>query len=162
MRLAVLVGEDARFFVHGGLDWVEVRDALQDAIQKHAAPRGASTITQQLARNLWLSPSRNPLRKMKEMVLAVQLERSLSKERILELYLNVAQFGPSQFGVEAAARRFFAKPAAELNELEAAQLAAALPAASSWYPGSESEAYQERIDAIISRMHSETWLTDWI
>src|SRR5204863_391064 len=83
----------------------------------------ASTITQQLAKNLWLSPSRNPARKAKEAMLTWELEKALSKRRILELYLNVIEFGPGVYGAEAASRRYFDKPAAELSEEEAAQLA---------------------------------------
>ena len=88
---------------------------------------GASTITQQLAKNLYLSPSRNPFRKVKEAVLAKRLEWALSKDRILELYLNVAEFGPGIWGVEAASQEYFNKPASRLTRSEAAALAAVLP-----------------------------------
>src|SRR5207244_2983652 len=86
------------------------------------------TITQQLAKNLWLSPSRDPVRKTKEGILTWQLERALRKRRILELYLNVAEFGPGVYGAEAASRHYFGKPASDLSEDEAAQLAASLDA----------------------------------
>src|SRR5438034_9445974 len=112
-----------------------MREAMTEALEERKLPRGASTITQQLAKNLWLSPSRSPLRKVKEGVLTWQLERALSKRRIFELYLNVAQFGPGVYGAEAAARRYFRKPAAELTADEAADLAAGLPRPRAWHPG---------------------------
>jgi monofunctional biosynthetic peptidoglycan transglycosylase len=94
LKVAVLVAEDINFFSHRGFDVGEMRHALGEALEDREAPRGASTITQQLARNLWLSPSRSPLRKLREAVLAWQLERTVGKRRILELYLNVVEFGP--------------------------------------------------------------------
>src|SRR6185503_21141231 len=93
------------------------------------------TISQQVAKNLWLSPSYNPLRKVKEAVLTWQLERNLSKRRILELYLNFAEFGPGTYGAEAAARRYFGTSAAGLSTGQAAQLAAGLSRPKSWHPG---------------------------
>jgi monofunctional biosynthetic peptidoglycan transglycosylase len=158
VKRAVVVAEDIRFFAHQGVDLEEVEDALEQAVERRALPRGASTITQQLAKNLWLSPSRSPLRKVREAILAWQLERTLSKRRILELYLNVAEFGPGLYGTEAAARRYFGKPAAELGPLEAAQLAASLPNPRSWHPGSQSRAYQAHVARILRRMARVDWL----
>src|SRR5207247_627917 len=100
------------------ITWPNMREAMTEALEERKLPRGASTITQQLAKNLWLSPSRSPLRKAREAVLTWQLERTLSKRRILECYLNVVEFGPGVYGVEAASRRYFGKAAAELNEDE--------------------------------------------
>ena len=142
VKRAVVVAEDIRFFAHGGVDLDEVEDALERAVERKELPRGASTITQQLAKNLWLTPSRSPLRKGREAILAWQLERTLTKRRILELYLNVAEFGPGCYGVEAAARRYFGKSAADVTPLEAAQLAASLPNPRVWHPGSTGRAYQ--------------------
>jgi len=122
------------------------------------APRGASTITQQLAKNLWLSPSRSPVRKVKEAILTWQLERRLAKTRILELYLNVVEFGPGVWGAEAAARHYFARPAAELDEDQAARLAAALPSPTKWYPGSSSAAYRRHVDSVRRRMDKADFL----
>jgi hypothetical protein len=99
-KLAVLVAEDVNFFSHRGFDTGEIRDALARAVEVGDLPRGASTITQQLAKNLWLSPSRDPLRKAREAMLTWQLERALGKRRILELYLNVVEFGPGVWGIE--------------------------------------------------------------
>jgi monofunctional biosynthetic peptidoglycan transglycosylase len=146
------VAEDASFFSHRGFAADEIREALDKAVKELDLPRGASTITQQLAKNLWLSPSRNPIRKVKEAVLTWQLERALTKRRILELYLNVVEFGPGVYGAEAAARHYFRKPAAELTEHDAAQLAAALPRPSAWHPGVGTRGYQRYVEDIRRRM----------
>jgi len=158
VKRAVVVAEDIRFFAHGGVDLDEVEDALERAVERKELPRGASTITQQLAKNLWLTPSRSPLRKAREAVLAWQLERTLTKRRILELYLNVAEFGPGCYGVEAAARRYFGKSAADVGSLEAAQLAASLPNPRAWHPGSTGRAYQTYVARILRRVERADWL----
>jgi monofunctional biosynthetic peptidoglycan transglycosylase len=156
--LAVLVAEDDTFFEHSGFATGQMKSAIAEAWRKREVPRGASTITQQLAKNLWLSPSRNPWRKVKEALLTVQLEQELDKRRILELYLNVAEFGPGIHGAEAAARRYFGKSAADLSDSEAAQLAASLPKPSRWHPGSTSRAWRERTRIILDRMQRSRWL----
>jgi monofunctional biosynthetic peptidoglycan transglycosylase len=158
VKRAVVVAEDIRFFAHPGVDLQEVEDALERAVDRKQVPRGASTITQQLAKNLWLSPSQSPLRKLREAILAWQLERTLSKRRILELYLNVVELGPGVYGVEAAARRYFGKPAAALDALEAAQLAASLPSPRTWHPGSSSRAYHAHVARVLRRMERTGWL----
>ncbi|MBM4442301.1 MAG: monofunctional biosynthetic peptidoglycan transglycosylase [Candidatus Rokubacteria bacterium] len=152
LKRAVLVAEDIRFFSHNGFEPTEWRHAVERAIEHQEMPRGASTITQQLAKNLWLSPSRNPLRKAKEAVLTWQLERTLPKRRILELYLNVAEFGPGVYGAEAASRRYFGVSAAELGENQAAQMAASLPMPSRWHPGAPGPAYKRYVETIRRRM----------
>ena len=146
---AVMAGEDQRFRDHGGIDWVnlrralgyprdgftwgvardrtDLRKALGRAWERRNALRGASTLTQQLAKNLYLSPSRNPLRKVKEAVTAYRLEAALGKDRILALYLNVAEMGPEIWGVEAASRYYFDRPASRLSLDQAAALAGMLP-----------------------------------
>jgi monofunctional biosynthetic peptidoglycan transglycosylase len=158
LRRAVVAAEDMEFFAHHGFSSAELKDALTQALRKLEAPRGASTITQQLAKNLWLSPSRNPFRKLKEALLTRQLERHLTKRRILELYLNVVEFGPGIYGAEAAARHYFGKPASDLNEREAAELAASLPRPSTWHPGRASEAYARYVAEIERRMSVATFL----
>jgi monofunctional glycosyltransferase len=158
LKRAVLVAEDVNFFSHHGFEVEQMKKAMADAIEEQHAPRGASTITQQLAKNLWLSPSRNPVRKVRESVLTWQLERKLEKRRILELYLNVAQFGPGVFGAEAASRRFFDKHAADLDEQEAAQLAASLPRPSSWHPGAKGPGYQRHVASVRRRMDKAEFL----
>ena len=152
LKRAVVAAEDTSFFTHRGFATSEIRDAIDEAVKELGPPRGASTITQQLAKNLWLSPSRNPIRKVKEAVLTRQLEKALTKRRILELYLNVVEFGPGVYGAEAASRHYFHKAAADLTDEEAAQLAAALPRPSIWHPGVGTSAYRRYVDLIRRRM----------
>ncbi len=126
LKEAVIVSEDAAFWEHDGVDLHELRVSLEDSVRRATVPRGASTITQQLAKNLYLSPSRNPYRKLVELMVARRLEAELAKERILEIYLNVIEWGNGVWGAEAASRTYFGKAAAELSEDEAALLAAAI------------------------------------
>ncbi len=127
LKKAILIGEDASFFSHTGVDVKELQEALKKDWETGSFARGGSTITMQLAKNLYLNPSKNPLRKTKEIIIAWQLEQALSKRRIFEIYLNVVELGPNVYGAEAAARHYFAKPAVNLDILEAATLAALLP-----------------------------------
>jgi monofunctional biosynthetic peptidoglycan transglycosylase len=152
LKRAVVVAEDTDFFRHHGFAPKAIREAMTQALEDRKLPRGASTITQQLAKNLWLSPSRSPLRKAREALLTWQLERALSKRRILECYLNVVEFGPGVYGAEAASRRYFGKPAAEVNADEAAQLAAGLPRPREWHPGVGTTAYRRYVESIRRRM----------
>ena len=149
LKRAVVSSEDTEFFFHDGFSSHEMEQAIREAIREREAPRGASTITQQLAKNLWLSPSRSLTRKLREAALTRQLERSLSKDRILDLYLNVVEFGPGIYGAEAAARHYFGKPASELTAREGAMLAAGLPRPKRWNPSSTSENYARRVDQIL-------------
>lgn len=126
MRLAAVAAEDAYFRHHQGFDWESIR-AARAHNRAHATRRGASTISQQVAKNLFLWPTRSYARKALEAYFTVLLEACWPKRRILEVYLNIAQFGEDVFGVEAAARRFFARPASDLSLQQAALLAAALP-----------------------------------
>ena len=158
LKRAVLVSEDIRFFGHEGFDEAEIRAALEDAWEDKELPRGASTLTQQVAKNLWLTPSYNPLRKVKEAILTWQLEQELTKRRILEIYLNVAEFGPGIYGAEAASRHYFGKSARSLTERQAAELAASLPRPRSWHPGVTSKGYQRKIRSIQRRMAKARWL----
>jgi len=158
IKRAVLVAEDINFFSHRGFDWGEIKIAVEEALHDGEAPRGASTITQQVVKNLWLSPSRNPLRKVKEAVLTWQVERTLSKRRTLEVYLNVAEFGPGIYGVGAAAQAYFGKAPADLGGEDASLLAASLPRPTSWHPGSRSQAYQRYAAAIRARMDKADFL----
>jgi monofunctional biosynthetic peptidoglycan transglycosylase len=127
LRHAVVITEDAKFWDHEGVDWDAVEAAAERNWEKGRFALGGSTITQQLAKNLYLSPSKNPVRKLRELLIARRLEAELSKERLLELYLNVVEWGDGIFGAEAAARFWFGRPARELNPTEAARLALALP-----------------------------------
>jgi monofunctional glycosyltransferase len=158
VKRAVLVAEDINFFTHHGFDWGEIKNAIEENLGDRESARGASTISQQLVKNLWLSPGRNPLRKAKEAILTWQVERALPKRRILELYLNVVELGPGVYGVGPAARTYFGKPAADLNEEEAALLAASLPRPGSWHPGSKSRVYQRYAASIRLRMDKAGFL----
>lgn len=158
LKAAVIVAEDIDFFAHHGFATAEMKQALRDAWEDKELPRGASTLTQQLAKNLWLTPSYNPLRKVKEALLTRALERRLAKRRILELYLDVVEFGPGVYGAEAAARRYFGVPAASLSAEQAAALAGGLPKPSRWHPGSASAVYRRRVQRILGRMQKARWV----
>jgi monofunctional biosynthetic peptidoglycan transglycosylase len=162
LKRAVVSAEDLEFFFHDGFSTAELKAAIRQALAEGKAPRGASTITQQLAKNLWLSPSRNPWRKVKEALLTRSLEKHLTKRRILEIYLNVVEFGPGVYGAEAAARRYFGKSAADLSQHEAAQLAAGLPRPSSWHPGSGSRSYARYVSNIEARMARAAFLWKYL
>jgi monofunctional biosynthetic peptidoglycan transglycosylase len=125
---AVVAAEDARFFQHRGFDWKELRQARQQARRAGEPMRGASTLTQQLIKNLYFTTHRNPLRKVYEWTLTPPAEWILGKDRILELYVNVVEFGPGIFGAEAAARHHYGIGAGALSRHQAASLAAVLPA----------------------------------
>ena len=124
---AVVVSEDQTFCEHSGIDWRQMNQVLEEFRETGRPSRGASTITMQLARNLYLPPSRSFLRKAVEIPLALGLELMVPKRRILELYLNVVELGDGIYGMEAAAQRHFGKPAGDLTRTEAARLAAILP-----------------------------------
>lgn len=124
---AVIIAEDDKFWSHEGFDFDAMQKALEKDIAKKKFKAGGSTISQQLAKNLYLSPSKNPVRKLKEAILTWRMERQLSKKRIMELYLNVAEWGDGIYGIEAAARKHFGKSAAGLTPREAATLAAVIP-----------------------------------
>lgn len=124
---AVIIAEDDKFWSHEGFDFEAMQKALEKDIKKKKFKAGGSTISQQLAKNLYLSPSKNPIRKIKEAILTWRLERNLSKRRIMELYLNVAEWGDGIYGIEAAARKHFGKSASGLTAREAATLAAVIP-----------------------------------
>jgi monofunctional glycosyltransferase len=126
LKRAVLVAEDDAFFQHEGVDFEQLQESLELDWARGRFARGGSTITQQLAKNLYLSPSRNPLRKLRELVIARRLEAELTKARILELYLNVIEWGDGVYGVEAAAETYFHQPAATLGPEQSALLAGAI------------------------------------
>src|SRR5216684_958420 len=126
LKRAVVVAEDDAFWQHQGVDFEQMRQSIELDWARGELLRGASTITQQLAKNLYLSPSRSPLRKLRELIIARRLEATLKKTRILELYLNVIEWGDGIWGAEAAARTFFSEPAADLGPEDSALLAGAI------------------------------------
>ena len=126
LKRAVLVAEDDAFWQHEGVDLGQLEESIEADWARGRFFRGGSTITQQLAKNLYLSPSKNPLRKVRELIIARRLEAELRKARILELYLNVIEWGDGVYGIESAARTYYRKSASELGPAEAALLAAAI------------------------------------
>jgi monofunctional biosynthetic peptidoglycan transglycosylase len=154
LKRAVIASEDANFAEHDGVDWEAMQKAYARNTTKHKVIGGGSTITQQLAKNLFLSGSRNYLRKGQELVIAYMLETVLDKERILEIYLNVVEFGRGVFGAEAAARHYFRAPASSLSAAQAARLAVMLPNPR-FYDAHRSTNYlARRTSVIMSRMNS--------
>jgi monofunctional glycosyltransferase len=126
LQRAVLVAEDSRFWEHEGIDVEEIRKSIEINMERGGAVRGASTITQQLAKNLYLSPSKDPLRKLRELIIARRMEAALPKSRILEIYLNVIEWGDGIWGAEAAARTYFGISASALGREQSALLAGAI------------------------------------
>ncbi len=151
MAAAVIAAEDQRFFRHSGLDFVELSKTLRAGKSR---PRGASTITQQVAKNLFLWSGRSYARKILEAGLAIYIDSFWGKRRVLEIYLNIAQFGPAVYGVENAARRFFGKPAARLSRYEAARLAAVLPNPNLRSAAHPSELVLQRQRWILAQMRT--------
>ena len=154
LKRAVIASEDANFISHEGIEWDAIRKAweynLKQASQGKSKIRGGSTITQQLAKNLFLSGSRSYLRKGQEMILAYMIEAVMSKRRILELYLNLAQWGVDVFGAEAAAHHYYRSSAARLNNSQAARLAAMLPGPA-YYDEHRNTSYLRKRTAIIEK-----------
>ena len=148
---AVIAAEDNRFCVHRGFDLEAIQEAVED-YQEGGDLRGASTITMQTAKNLFLWPGRSWLRKGAEAYLTVFLELFLPKERILELYLNVAEWGPGVYGIEAASQKYFGKPAAALTRYQAALLAAVLPAPRDWSSNPADSYVAGRASLIVRRI----------
>ena len=152
LRRAVVVTEDSAFFDHEGVDVKELRASLEANWEEGRFKRGGSTITQQLAKNLYLSPSRNPVRKLKELLITRRLEAALTKRRILEIYLNVIEWGDGVFGAEAASRMYFGKPASGLSADEAALLAGAIINPREHSPARPTRRLLRRQQIIVRRM----------
>jgi len=152
LKRAVIVAEDPNFYHHHGLDFYAIKLAFRRNWEEREFEVGASTITQQLMKNLYLSSSRNPLRKYREAILALRVERCVTKNRILEIYVNVIEWGESTYGVEAAARRYFGKSAAALNPGEAALLAAMIPNPRIYNPLKKNPQLYKRQQRILRRM----------
>lgn len=152
LRGAVVTAEDDGFWRHTGIDWEAQKVAWRRNFEERRLAHGGSTITQQLARNLYLSPSRNPLRKIKEGLIALRLEKTLGKRRILELYLNCAEWGHGVFGAEAAAQAYFGKSAADLTPEEAVAMAVVLPNPRRWSPDKRGKYVERNSRRIIGRM----------
>jgi membrane peptidoglycan carboxypeptidase len=161
---AVTTAEDAGFFGHPGFDFAELLDALAAGAQAGRVVRGGSTITQQLAKNLYLSRDRTLARKAREALVTVALEASLPKARLLELYLNVIEWGPGLHGIGAAAQRYFGVDARRLTPRQACFLAAIIPGPIRAHglvaAGLGERAYRDRVDDLLLRLHGFQVLTD--
>lgn len=149
---AVLISEDDKFWQHYGFDLAGIQEALEKNMRSGVMKAGGSTITQQLAKNIFLSPEKTATRKLKEAIFTLRLERELGKKRILELYLNVAEWGPGIFGIEEAALRYYGKHANQLGPEEACRLAAVLPNPIRFSPISDSRYLKSRAAVILNVM----------
>jgi monofunctional biosynthetic peptidoglycan transglycosylase len=153
LQHAVISAEDGHFYVHHGIDWDQVEKVAEESSETGKAPRGASTITQQLVKNLFFTTHRNPVRKAFEYTLAPMADSILGKRRILELYLNVVEWGPGVYGAEAAAEYHYRIPAAQLDRDQSARLAACLPS-----PRRRKPARMNQYSALIQdRMRQAGW-----
>ncbi|NTU57930.1 MAG: monofunctional biosynthetic peptidoglycan transglycosylase [Chlorobiaceae bacterium] len=149
---AILISEDDKFWKHEGFDYEAIESAVEKNMKEGKFKFGASTISQQLAKNLYLSPSKNPIRKLQEAILTWRIEHTLSKRRILELYVNIAEWGDGIFGIEEAARHYYGTSAAGLSASQASRLAAVLPNPIRYVPTGSSRfvaARSKRIYAIM-------------
>jgi len=156
LKRAVLVAEDSAFFEHEGIDVAQIRASIEASLERGTAVRGASTITQQLAKNLYLTPSRDPLRKLRELVIARRLEAELSKARIFEIYLNVIEWGDGIWGAEAASRTYFGVSASALTREQAALLAGAIINPRVYSPARPRARLLRRQSIILARMGGVT------
>ena len=152
LRRAVLVAEDDAFFSHGGLDWTEIGAAARRNLEAGRIVRGGSTITQQLARNLFLGEQRTLSRKLEEAFIAVRLERALTKRRIFELYLNLIEWGDGIYGAEAASQRYFGRSAEDLGPREAILLAAVIINPRRYSPLDPGRRIEHRVRIIAARI----------
>ena len=152
LKRAMIAAEDAKFVEHPGFDWDGIRNAMDRNQRRGRVVAGGSTITQQLAKNLFLSPAKSYLRKGEEAVVTVLLEAMLPKQRILELYLNVIEWGNGVFGAEAAAQRYFGIPAARLTAEQSARLAAMAPSPRLFERHPDSDYLAGRVATILARM----------
>ena len=154
LKRAIIASEDANFSEHDGVDWDALQKAYEKNSKKHKVVSGGSTITQQLAKNLFLSGSRNYLRKGQELIITYMLETLMEKERIFEIYLNVVEFGSGTFGAEAAARHYYGVSAANLGAAQAAKLAVMLPNPRFFDKHRDSNYLAKRTGVILKRMGS--------
>lgn len=160
LKHAVMIAEDDNFYRHNGVDWGNTWRAVKKDWSKKRLAYGGSTITQQVARNLYLSPAKNPLRKIKEILIARKLEKALGKRRIFEIYLNIAEWGKGIYGAQAASTAYFGKDVSELDPEEAAALAAVLPNPGRFSPVKESRYVKKHKQSILARMKASGYLPE--
>ena len=152
MQRAVIIGEDARFYYHNGFDVIAFREAMDYNLENMQLKYGASTLSQQTVKNMFFSASRNPLRKWHELVFTLGMEFNVSKQRILETYLNIAEFGRGIYGVHAAARHYWGIPARALSPQQASELAASLPSPRKHNPATRTARFLRRSEKIYRYM----------
>lgn len=152
MTKAVLIGEDDKFWQHEGFDYEAMQKAVEKDIKAKKFKLGGSTISQQLAKNLYLSPSKNPIRKIREAIITWRIEKALSKKRILEIYLNIAEWGEGIFGIEAASRHYYGISAFSLSPEQSARLASVLPNPRRFNPLGDQKYVVHRANLIYSIM----------
>ena len=154
IKQAVIAAEDAKFIDHEGFDWEGIEKAYEKNKRRKKIVAGGSTISQQLAKNLFLSNQRTPWRKIEETMITLMLETILSKQRILEIYLNVIEWGNNVYGIEAASQRYFSAHAKELNSFQSAKLASMIPNPQYYERHQDSSGLIERSGIILSRMNA--------
>ncbi len=154
IKQAVIAAEDAKFIDHEGFDWEGIEKAYEKNKRRKKIVAGGSTISQQLAKNLFLSNQRTPWRKIEETIITLMLETILSKQRILEIYLNVIEWGNNVYGIEAASQRYFSAHAKELNSFQSAKLASMIPNPKYYERHQDSSGLIERSGIILSRMNA--------
>ncbi len=166
LRRTVVLSEDASFWVHHGVDWFELEIAIRESFENDKKLRGASTISQQTAKNLYLTPERNWLRKLREIMITWDMEKHLSKTRILEIYLNCIEFGEGVFGIRSAAQHFFRKTPEQLQLVEMVRLTAIIPNPLGLHPQKPTPELKWRAYGILKRLRqyhriteSEYWST---
>jgi len=159
LRQTVRISEDARFYSHEGIDYRELKEAIKRNLREGRTVRGGSTITQQLAKNLFLSTEKSYYRKLKEFFIAKKLEKELSKQRIFCLYLNVIELGRGIFGVGAASEYYFGKPVENLNLVEMVRLAAVIPKPLRVNPRSDSRYLRWRANLLLDRLYKNRYIT---
>ncbi len=153
LKDAVRISEDGGFFYHNGFDFGEIKESIKTNIKNRRFKRGASTITQQLAKNLYLSSNKSLTRKLEEAFLTFKLEQQLSKKRIFDLYLNYIEFGDGIFGVETACRKYFGKSSSKITIFEAARLASIIPNPRKWSPNNPTKRLKYRTKLLLTRMY---------
>jgi monofunctional biosynthetic peptidoglycan transglycosylase len=154
IKQAVIAAEDAKFIDHEGFDWEGIEKAYEKNMRRKKIVAGGSTISQQLAKNLFLSNQRTPWRKAEETIITLMLETILSKQRILEIYLNVIEWGNNVYGIEAASLRYFSSHAKDLNSFQSAKLASMIPNPKYYERHQDASGLIERSGIILSRMNS--------
>jgi monofunctional glycosyltransferase len=160
MQRSIIVAEDASFWVHEGIDWYEVEQSIKKNWEEGEIARGGSTITQQLAKNLYLTPRKTLYRKLREWLIAKELERKLKKSRILELYLNTIELGQGVFGIRAAAHKYFQKEPSELELWEIVRLSASIPNPLEMNPNIPSSGLRWRSRIILRRLFKYDFITE--